>query len=1300
MKFLLLSLFFLFTICVSAQENEIWIYPNKGQWESKIKYQINLQAGKMYFENNRFTYHFYESANKHKHTNKRNSTHKSTKIPNHVIQQEFIGANPSVLISEDNSPHYINYFIGNDSSKWRSKIHATQKITYSNFYPNIDLYIDAHNQQLEYSFKIGPQVDPTQIKYTISGAENISIDNSGKLHYKHSLGEIVEQKLIAWNLDTKGNKTFVPIKFILENNHISYEFPKGYDKNQVLIIDPELIFSSFTGATSDNWGFTATPDEKGNLYAGGISFGIGYPTTTGAFDITYHGGTEYYYSNNGATMTIPGFDISISKFNSDGSKLLYSTYLGGKSNETPHSIIVNSKNELYLLGATGSPDYPTSANAFDKTFNGGSTFDNKEFIFPGSDIIITKFSEDGTQLLGSTYLGGNEIDGLNVGDLVYNYGDDFRGDINLTKENDILIVSTTRSNDFPTKNAFQSQLKGTQDAIITKFSPDLSTIIWSTYFGGSGDESGNSIQTATTGELFITGGTTSTSLPINSTFNGGIADGYIVKISKGTPQILSGKYVGTPEFDQSYFVQLDNDNEVYIFGQTNGNFPITPGKYGIPNAGQFIAKYSNNLATQTWSTTIGAGTGEIEISPTAFSVSKCADIYISGWGGKVNVENSKAKFSSAVNFPITDDAFQKTTLGDNFYLGVLSKDATKLKYGSYIGGLNTSFNHVDGGTSRFSKTGGIYHAVCGGCGAQINGFTTTPGVVSTTNNSSNCNLAAFKFELNKTKAIASFSSNTACVDAPVKFNNTSLNANKFQWILNKKVISIENDPTYIFSDTGNIILTLIAIDSTGCMDPDTTSISIKIIGGTTQITEPEIAICPNNAVKIQAKKGDVYAWSPAKFVTDSTSQITSTTKLATSKEFKVTSKAGCFTTIQTFPVKVYPNNSALSKNQEICRGTTLQLQASGGYTYNWFPSKYLDNSNVASVQCKADSSITYYVTITTQDNCAKKDSVRITVIQPDARIVQKDTVTICQHSSLLLNFINSSSIAIYPNIWISQKSKTLFLISPFTDIDYALSYTNVCGNHQEKFHVKVNIPDITAEKDTSICFGGKAVISCKGGVDYVWLNPESIRYLKNHEFVEVSPKKTITYKIKGIDAFKCVDTAYVMIQVFKQTKVNTEYQYLVHWGEEIKLKAEGNNIGTYVWSPSNYLSCSDCQYPNATPKESMDYKVVFTDKNSCKDSSIVHIIFESSVFVPNTFTPNGLNGNDCFKAEGENITNFQLDIYNRWGENIISLLNIQESWDGTLHGLPCKDGTYTWKLRYVDSFGEEHRQTGHVNLIR
>ncbi len=1303
MKFLLGFVLFLFSFFVSSQDQEIWIYPNKGQWENNIKYQVNVQNGKLFLENNRFTYHFYESFQKHHHDyhGKIKSVTKNPKtIHNHVIQQEFIGANPSNVLSNETSYHYTNYFIGNDSNKWKSNIHATQEITYENFYPNIDLYINAHNSILEYSFFIQPHQDPTQIKYKLTGADKISIDPAGNLHYTHSFGEIVEQKLFAWNIDEKGNKTDVAIKFHLVNNIISYEFPNGYNPNQKLVIDPQLIFSTFTGATSDNWGFTATPDEKGNLYAGGISFGIGYPTTTGAFDLSYNGGTIYNYTNNGANQTIPGIDISISKFNADGTKLLYSTYLGGAGNETPHSIIVNAKNELYILGATSSDDYPTSSSAYDKTFNGGSTFDNKELTFIGSDIIITKFNESGTNLLGSTFLGGTEIDGLNVGDLVYNYGDDFRGEIIITKENEIIITSTSQSNDFPVKNAFQSQLQGKQDAIVSKFSSDLSSLIWSSYFGGSGEESGNSIQTDSNGDVFFTGGTTSTSLPFSANFHGGVSDGYLVKLTSGNPTINNGTYIGTSEYDQSYFVQIDNDNNVYVFGQTNGNFPITSGKFGIPNSGQFIVKYANDLKSLTWSTTIGAGSGEIEISPTAFSVSKCADIYITGWGGKVNVENAKAKFSSAINFPITEDAFQKTTMGDNFYLGVLSKDAEKLKYGSYIGGVNTSYNHVDGGTSRFSKTGGIYHAVCGGCGAQQFGFTTTPGVVSTTNQSSNCNLAAFKFELNKTKAIANVPAQIVCVGSPIIFTNTSLNASKYKWDFGDGNTSLINEPTHTYTKIGDYKIKLIAIDSTGCMDSDTTEINIKIDGGITNIVEPIIAICPNSSIKLTAKKGDSYHWEPRISVSDSISMSTNTIQLYNSTDFVVTVKEGCFTTNQTFPVKVYPNNSSISPNIEICRGTTVQLQANGGNTYKWNPSTYLDNSNNSTVNAKPDSTITYFVTITTQDNCSKKDSVKVSVVQPDAKIVSKDTVVICQNTSLLLNFLNSSNISISPKIWISPKSNTIYSITPNTDIDYQLNYTNSCGNKQEKFHVKVNIPKMSAEKDTSICQGEKAIINCYGGVDYIWLNPISIHYVKNHEIVEVSPLETITYKIKGIDQYKCVDTNFVTITIFEKAKVTTDLQYLVHWGEEIILKAKGNSTGKYQWFPNDNLSCSNCQNPAIKPTHSMDYIVKFTDKNQCVDSSIVHIIFESSLFIPNTFTPNGENGNDVFKAVGENITNFQLEIFDRWGENIISLHDINESWNGSYNGIPCKDGTYTWKLRYVDSFGEEHRKTGHVNLIR
>lgn len=1301
MKFLLSFVLFLTAFCVSAQGEEIWMYPNKGQWESEIKYQVNLNNGKMYLENNRFTFHFYESIQKHHHEHKRNTKITNSKnIHNHVIQHTFKNANPTSLISTENSPHYYNYFLGKNQSFWKTNIRGTQNITYKNFYPNIDLIVNAQNHSLEYSFEIATNTDPSVIQFSLDGAKKISIDKTGNLHYTHDFGEIIEQKLIAWNLDENSNKIPVEINFKLHENNVSFEFPKGYNPTQKLIIDPELIFSTFTGATSDNWGFTATPDEQGNLYAGGISFGVGYPTSTGAFDLTYNGGVVYNYSNNGATMKIPGIDVSISKFNETGTQLLYSTYLGGAGNETPHSIITNANNELFILGATSSADFPVSKNGYDTTFNGGGTFDNKELIFPGSDIFVTKLSYDGTQILGSTYFGGKEIDGLNVGELAYNYGDDFRGEIICSKNGDIIFTSTTQSNDYPTLSPFQTQLQGKQDAVITKLSSDLSTIIWSSYFGGTGDETGNSIQLSTTDEIYFTGGTTSSNLAIKGAYHGGVADGYVAKLSKGIPRIITGNYIGTNEYDQSYFVQLDNDNEVYLFGQSNGDFPISPGKYGVPNSGQFIAKYSNDLNTLRWSTTIGAGTGEIEISPTAFSVSRCADIYITGWGGKVNVENSKAKFSSAVNFPITDDAFQKTTLGDNFYLGVLSKNAEKLKYGSYIGGVNTSFNHVDGGTSRFSKTGGIYHAVCGGCGGQKNGFTTTQGVLSTTNNSSNCNLAAFKFELNKTKAVANVPAEFACLGTAITFKNGSFNATEYKWDLGDGTKSTVIEPTHTYADTGTYKISLIAIDPTGCMDPDTTFIKIQIQGGTTKITEPEIAICPNNSIKLNAKLGDAYQWIPNKLVSDSTSNNPTTSKLNKSTIITAIIKKGCYLTEQTFPIKVYPYNGNITKNQEICRGPSVPLVASGGVTYSWSPAKYLNTTSGSNTISKPDSTITYFVSITTQDNCTKTDSVQIVVIQPDAKVVNKDTVVVCQNETLLLNFTYDSNIKISPNIWITQNSPTLYSIKPFTDVDYQLNYTNACGSQQENFHINVNIPKISAEKDTSICPGGKAFITCKGGMEYIWLNPVNVYFKKKGEITEVSPNQTITYVIKGIDKYKCIDTAYVNINVFNNPIVTTDQQYFVHWGESITLKAKGNNQGSYLWSPSTYLSCVNCQNPTASPIESLDYKVIYTDKNKCIDSSIVHVIFESNLYIPNTFTPNSKDGNDVFKAVAENITNFHLEIYNRWGDNIISLNDIHESWDGTYNGIPCKDGTYTWKLRYIDSFGLEHKKTGHVNLLR
>ena len=234
--------------------------------------------------------------------------------------------------------------------------------------------------------------------------------------------------------------------------------------------------------------------------------------------------------------------------------------------------------------------------------------------------------------------------------------------------------------------------------------------------------------------------------------------------------------------DGGNFVDLDIDDRVYIYGQTNNNWGVTPGHYGVANSGQFIRKYAADLSAVEWSTMIGAGTGEVEISPTAFLISDCYDIYFAGWGGQLNVSYGQAAFSTTNGFPVTFDAHQNATNGSNFYLGVLDQDAINFKYGTFMGGTSTAWNHVDGGTSRFDKQGRVYHSVCGSCGsAIIDGFTTTMGVVSNTANSANCNMAVFKFDLNAVEAIVSTPNAIVCIPDPVIFNNGSLNGNTYFW---------------------------------------------------------------------------------------------------------------------------------------------------------------------------------------------------------------------------------------------------------------------------------------------------------------------------------------------------------------------------------------------------------------------------------------------------------------------------------------------------------------------------------------
>ena len=462
------------------------------------------------------------------------------------------------------------------------------------------------------------------------------------------------------------------MQYQINNNIISFSFPEGYDSSKQLYIDPSLTFSTFSGSTTDNWGFTATPDIYGNLFGGGIVFGSGYPVTTGAYDNTFNSGTGSF-----------PMDVAISKYNTDGTSLLYATYVGGSGNETPHSIVCADNGELFIYGITSSTDFPMAGNPFDNSFNGGPFESENSLSFDGTDIYIARLSADGSNLLASTYVGGSDSDGLNSGNLHYNYGDQFRGEITVDGNGDVYVSSTTYSSDFPVNNPVQSFLNGSQDAILMKLPPMLNTLSWCTYFGGSGVETGNAVQVNDDlGAVCIAGGTNSSILPLSSghdlTFNGGLSDGYVAKFNSTTGAVSSGTFMGLGEYDQAYFVQFDVDDAIYVYGQTESDWPITPGCFGSPNSGQFVRKYDSNLNTINWTTMIGAASGHVEISPTAFLVSDCYDIYLAGWGGTLN-SSGQASFSTTNGFLVTNDAHQNQTNGSNFYIAVLDENAQNLK---------------------------------------------------------------------------------------------------------------------------------------------------------------------------------------------------------------------------------------------------------------------------------------------------------------------------------------------------------------------------------------------------------------------------------------------------------------------------------------------------------------------------------------------------------------------------------------------------------------------------------------------
>jgi len=373
------------------EATDVWFHPNKGQWDARILYKVELGKGAMFIEKDGFTFalnnigdvyghaHQHDDEHEHQHNHDHNHEH-DLKVKYHTVFSKFLNSTwGGTVIEKDSSLFYRNYFIGNDPSKWASNLHGVQYLKMKDYYPGIDLILEVVKDAIKYTFDVAPGFDPSVIEMVHDGADRVFYFNDG-IGIQTQFGAIHEGSLNVWTQDKDGQKKKVSTVYKIDQDTVRFVFPEGYDSTKRLIIDPEITFSTFTGSTADNWGFTATPDIDGNTFGGGIVFGPGYPITSGAYDGEFSGG----YAGS-------AIDIGISKFNAQGNQLLYSTYLGGHRNETPNSIVANEAGELFVMGVTSSDDIPMAGNPIYPGFSGGNPIALWNGIrFDGTDLVFFK----------------------------------------------------------------------------------------------------------------------------------------------------------------------------------------------------------------------------------------------------------------------------------------------------------------------------------------------------------------------------------------------------------------------------------------------------------------------------------------------------------------------------------------------------------------------------------------------------------------------------------------------------------------------------------------------------------------------------------------------------------------------------------------------------------------------------------------------------------------------------------------------------------------------------------------------
>ncbi len=589
-----------------------------------------------------------------------------------VLRLRFVGTNPGVAIAGAKELEgKSNYFIGQDPRNWHTDVPMYAQVRYQGLYPGVDLVYYGRQGELEYDLVVGPGKDPRQARFRVEGAAKARLNEAGELVLEAKGGEVVLRRPQAYQGSGADRRT-VAVRY-LKRGPNQWGFKVGtYRRGEALTIDPFLNYATYLGGNGGDVAYgIAVQGSTGNTYVAGETLSTNFPPLN-----AYQGGSH----GNG--------DAFVSELNSTGTKLLYSTYLGGSGSDTAFALAIDAGGDAYVTGQTSSADFPIYPPA--KTTSTSPTPAFQTVYGGAGDAFVTELLSTGNKLVYSTYLGGN--------------GADWGYAIAVDSLGNAYVTGATQSGIFPTQSPYQSSLGAgsKQNAFVTKVNPGGTALVYSTYLGGSQTDTGQGIGVDSSGDAYVAGYTFSPNFPmenpIQSVF-GGVIDAFVSEFNPQGSGLVFSTYLGGSQADHAWGLALDCPKptsgsgcappNIYVVGDTqSSDFPVTPGVFQETYKGDqdaFVSKLAPSGASLVYSTYLGGSNAD-----------SGKGIAVDSLGNAVAVGSTQSS-----DFPVFDalQSILGLTTGSSCsvppcadaFVTLLNSSGTQATYSTFLGGNGADF---------------------------------------------------------------------------------------------------------------------------------------------------------------------------------------------------------------------------------------------------------------------------------------------------------------------------------------------------------------------------------------------------------------------------------------------------------------------------------------------------------------------------------------------------------------------------------------------------------------------------------